>query len=125
VLLEVENDEVNHLRDDPNRNLRRGRCRDREVIDVQYQLRQRPITISDDNNVDEKEPQLRSCHPGPRSDAASRDEQAREDTLDPDDPLHAVSGQRKPEEHKGVALAGRCDSQEVMWHPFERLDQVK
>jgi hypothetical protein len=125
VLLEVENDEVDHLRHDPDRNLRRGRCCDRKVIDVQHQLRQRPITISDNYNVDEKESQLRRGRPGPRRDATSRNKQAGKNTLDPNHPLHAISGQRKPEEHQGVALAGRRDRKEVVRYPLERLDQVK
>ena len=83
VLLEMENDEVDHLRHDPDRNLRRGRCCDRKVIDVQHQLRQRPITISDNYNVDEKESQLRRGRPGPRRDATNRNKQAGENTLDP------------------------------------------
>jgi hypothetical protein len=107
VLLEVENNEVDHLRNDSDRNLSRGGCRDREVIDVQHQLRQRPVAISDDDDIDEENPQLRRRRPRTCCDAARCKEQAGEHTFDPNDPLHAVSGQRKSEEHERVSLARR------------------
>jgi hypothetical protein len=125
VLLEVEDDEVYHLCNDPDRNLGRGRCCDREVINVQHQLRQRPIAISDDDNIDEKNPQLRRRHARPRCYAARCNEQVGENTFNPDGPLHAVRGQRKPEKHEGVAFACCRSREQVVRDPLERLDQIK
>jgi hypothetical protein len=73
VPLEMENDEIDYLRDDPGRNLRGGRRRDGKVVDVQHKLRHWPIPISNDDDVNEQESELCGSQPRPSSDATRRD----------------------------------------------------
>jgi hypothetical protein len=115
--------------DDPSHNvggdLPHGRGGNGKVVNVQLEVSLRPAFGRDFDNSAKQNAQLGSREARSSRNATRGNEDAREDTFDPNGPPKAVGSKREPKHHEGVAVPPRSADEMRMGNALERLDEVK